>query len=303
MPDPATRVERSVPVLIGADEMSRIDEAAQRLGLSEDALMESAGAAVTEAVHAELTRAIESATGPGGPLAGPPLVVVLCGPGNNGGDGFVIARRLAAAGRAVLCILVADASRIGHGAAGHAWLVLQAMASAGSLDLFVAPTPELLLRLRERIAAATVVVDALLGSGASGPLREPISTAVDLVNATRTHARAGGRPCSVVAVDTPTRVDLTGGARSTPVVTADVTVTFHRAKAGFALDRDARHLAGRYLVAPIGIPLEAEEGIVPPDGEWPPARMTEITWEEPIARADTAHRPGGGIAAGPGRTD
>ncbi|HEX7173574.1 MAG TPA: NAD(P)H-hydrate epimerase [Candidatus Limnocylindria bacterium] len=303
MPDPAARVERSVPVLIGADEMARIDEAAQKLGLSEDALMESAGAAVTEAVLAELARLTERVSGPGGPLARPPLVAVLCGPGNNGGDGFVVARRLANAGRSVLCILAADASRMSHGAAGHAWVVLQAMASAGSVELFVAPTPELLLRLRERIAEATVVVDALLGSGASGPLREPISTAVDLVNAARTHAAAAGRGCSVVAVDTPTRIDLTGGARSTPVVTADVTVTFHRAKAGFALDRDARRLAGRYLVAPIGIPLEAEEGIVPPDGEWPPARMTEITWQEPIERTDAAHRPGGGIAAGPGRTD
>jgi NAD(P)H-hydrate epimerase len=301
--DPAARPSRGVPVLIGADEMARIDEAAQQLGLTEDALMESAGAAVAEVVHAELGRLAERVTGPGGPLARPPLVVVLCGPGNNGGDGFVIARRLAATGRTVLCILAADASGITHGAAGHAWVVLQAMAAAGSLELFVAPTPELLLRLRERIAEATIVVDALLGSGASGPLREPISTAVDLVNATRTHAHAAGRPCSVVAVDTPTRVDLTGGARSTPVVTADVTVTFHRGKAGFALDRDARQLAGRYLVAPIGIPLEAEEGIVPPDGEWPPARITEVTWQEPIAREDAAHRPGGGVAAGPGRTD
>jgi NAD(P)H-hydrate epimerase len=303
MPDPVARVERSVPVLIGADEMARIDEAAQKLGLSEDALMESAGTAVTEAVLAELARLAVKVAGPGGPLARPPLVVVLCGPGNNGGDGFVVARRLANAGKSVLCILVADASRVGHDAAGHAWVVLQAMASAGSLELFVAPTPELLLRLRERIAEGTVVVDALLGSGASGPLREPISTAVDLVNATRTHAQAAGRGCSVVAIDTPTSIDLTGGARSTPVVSADVTVTFHRAKAGFALDRDARRLAGRYVVAPIGIPLEAEEGIVPPDGEWPPARMTEITWHEPVERADAAHRPGGGIAAGPGRTD
>jgi hypothetical protein len=86
-------------------------------------------------------------------------------------------------------------------------------------------------------------------------------------------------------------------------VQADITITFHRAKAGFALDREARGLAGRYLVAPIGIPLEAEEGIVPPDGEWPPARVTEITWQEPVERPDAAHRPGGGIAAGPGRTD
>ncbi len=304
MTDPAVRAgERNVPVLIGADEMARIDEAAQRLGMTEDALMESAGAAVAEVAHAELNRLAERVRGPAGPLARPQLVVILCGPGNNGGDGFVAARRLASTGRTVLTILVGDASKRTGAAATHNWNVLQAMAAAGSLELFVAPTPELLLRLRERIAEATLLVDALLGSGASGPLREPISTAVDLLNASRTHAQAAGRPVAVLAVDTPTRIDLTGGTRSTPVVAADVTVTFHRAKAGFALDREARALAGRYLVAPIGIPLEAEADIVPPDGEWPPGRITEITWQEPIERADAAHRPGGGIPAGPGRTD
>ena len=303
MTDPAARVERAVPVLIGADEMARIDEAAIGLGLAEEALMESAGAAVTEVVLAELGRLAERVRGPGGPLVRPALVAVLCGPGNNGGDGFVIARRLASVGRSVLAVLVGDASRLSGASATHNWNVLQAMASAGSLELFVAPNPEMLLRLRERIAEATLVVDALLGSGASGPLREPISTAVDLVNATRAHAVAAGRPVSVVAVDTPTRVDLTGGGRSTPVVAADVTVTFHRAKAGFALDREARRLAGRYLVAPIGIPLEAEEGIVPPDGEWPPARITEVTWQEPVPHPEAAHRAGGDVPAGPGRTD
>jgi NAD(P)H-hydrate epimerase len=300
---PAASGARGVPVLIGADEMARIDEAAQRLGLAEDALMESAGAAVAEIAHAELNRLADAARGPGGPLARPPLTVVLCGPGNNGGDGFVVARRLASVGRGVLVILVADASKLHGAAASHNWNVLQAMASARSIELFVAPTPELLLRLRERIAGATLIVDALLGSGASGPLREPISSAVDLVNASRAHATAAGRPFAVLAVDAPTRIDQTGGGRSTPVVTADATVTFHRAKAGFALDREARRLAGRYFVAPIGIPLEAEAGIVPADGEWPPARLTEVTWQEPVERPDAAHRPGGGVAAGPGRTD
>jgi hydroxyethylthiazole kinase-like uncharacterized protein yjeF len=298
----AARPVRGVPVLIGADEMARIDEAAHRLGLSPDALMESAGAAVADVALVELARLAEGSAARG-PLARPPRTVILCGPGNNGGDGFVVARRLAAVGRDVTTVLVADAGSIRSGAAAHNWTVLQAMASAGSVELFVAPSPELLVRLRERIATAALLVDALLGSGASGPLREPISSAVDLINATRTHARAAGRGCSVLAIDTPTRVDLTGGSRSTPVVAADITVTFHRAKAGFALDRDARRLAGRYLVAPIGIPLEAEEGIVPPDGEFPPARLTEVTWEEPIERSDAAHRAGGGVAAGPGRTD
>ena len=306
----AERPRREVPVLIGAAEMADIDAAAQRLGLSQDALMESAGAVVSELAVVELSRLAEGVEGPGGPLAESTLSVVLCGPGNNGGDGFVAARRLAAAGQRVLAVLVGDASCIGGGntdgghAAAHNWAVLQAMASAGSLELFVAPAPELLLKLRPRLSPASLIIDALLGSGAAGPLREPISTAVDLVNAIRTHARAAGRGCTVLAVDAPTRVDLTNGGHSDPVVQADLTVTFHRGKAGFALDREARAFAGRYFVAPIGIPLEAESGIVPPDGEWPPARITQVTWDEPVPReAEGFVRPGGDVPAGPGVQD
>jgi hydroxyethylthiazole kinase-like uncharacterized protein yjeF len=306
--NPDDRQRRSVPVLIGAAEMAEIDAAARRLGISEDALMESAGAAAAELAVVELSRLAEPVAGPGGPLAEDALSVVLCGPGNNGGDGFVVARRLAATGRRVVVVLVGSAARAGGpidaAAAAHNWAVLQAMAAAGSLDVFVAPTPELLIKLRPRLSPATVIVDALLGSGASGPLREPIATAVDLLNAIRTHARAAGRGCSVLAIDTPTRVDLTNGGHSDPVVQADLTVTFHRAKAGFALDGEARALAGRYFVAPIGIPLEAEAGIVPPDGEWPPARITQVTWDEPVPRAGEGFvRPGGDVPAGPGLED
>ncbi|HYN63873.1 MAG TPA: NAD(P)H-hydrate epimerase, partial [Candidatus Limnocylindrales bacterium] len=147
MTDPAARPVREVPVLIGGAEMAEIDEAAQRLGLSQDALMESAGGAVAEVALSELARMAELITGPGGSLADAPLTVVLCGPGNNGGDGFVVARRLSAVARRVVVVLVGEASRIGSSgvAAAHNWTVLQAMASAGSLDAFVAPTPQLLL--------------------------------------------------------------------------------------------------------------------------------------------------------------
>jgi NAD(P)H-hydrate epimerase len=303
--DPAARPARTVPVLIGGAEMAKIDEAARELGIVQDALMESAGAAVAEVALAELARSAEEVSGPGGPLSAAPLVAVLSGTGNNGGDGLVAARRLAATGTRLVAVLVGDPGRIraqpGAAATAHNWGVIQAMASAGSLELFVAPTPDLLLQLRSRLSPASLVIDALLGSGASGPLREPISTAVDLVNAIRTHATAAGRPCSVLAVDVPTLIDQTDGSRSSPVVAADATVTFHRAKAGFALDRESRRLAGRYFVAPIGIPLEAEEGIVPPDGEHPPGRIARITWQEPVPReAKGFVRPGGSVGAGPG---
>jgi len=87
----------------------------------------------------------------------------------------------------------------------------------------------------------------------AGALREPIRGAVELI----ARARAAGVP--VVSVDTPTAVDLSSGDPSDPVVQADLTVTFHRPKTGLRTRRGAA-LAGKVLVAPIGIPPEADHG-------------------------------------------
>ena len=132
--------------------------------------------------------------------------------------------------------------------ARRAWDALDGITGAERIHTATAHEVALLLNGIEK---AAVVVDALLGSGVSGLLREPVRTAVDLV----TRARSLGVP--VLAVDTPTALDLTSGEPSDPVVGADVTVTFHRPKKGHAT-RIGRALAGRVLVAPIGIPHEAD---------------------------------------------
>jgi NAD(P)H-hydrate epimerase len=103
------------------------------------------------------------------------------------------------------------------------------------------------------LEGAAVLVDALLGTGVRGPLREPIRSAVELIERTR----AAGVP--VIAVDTPTAVDLSSGEPSEPAVRADLTVTFHRPKTGLQTRRGAAH-AGKVLVAPIGIPPAADRG-------------------------------------------
>ena len=108
-----------------------------------------------------------------------------------------------------------------------------------------------LATLGQGIERAALVVDALLGTGVQGALREPVRAAVELC----LRARATGVP--VLAVDTPTACDLTSGELSEPVVRADVTLTFHRPKKGL-LTRRGRLVAGRVLVAPIGIPAEAD---------------------------------------------
>ena len=107
--------------------------------------------------------------------------------------------------------------------------------------------------LGQGVEKASVVVDALLGSGVRGAIREPIRSAIELIG------RAREAMVPVVAVDTPSAVDLTSGELSDPVARADLTVTFHRPKTGLLTKRGAA-LAGRVLVAPIGIPPEADRG-------------------------------------------
>ena len=226
---------------IGAEAMTGADRRAQALGVPGERLMEQAGAAV-----AAVVRAVAEATGRLG--KGP--VLILCGPGNNGGDGLVAARRLAGAGLDVIAVLVGTPARPSTPDAIRNWDRLSAEARVTRLHT---PVQRDLAILANDVERTSVVVDALLGTGASGVLREPIRGAVELIG----RAKAAGIP--VIAVDTPTGIDLSSGDPSDPAVHADLTVTFHRPKTGLRTRRGAAH-AGKVLVAPIGIPAEADRG-------------------------------------------
>jgi ADP-dependent NAD(P)H-hydrate dehydratase / NAD(P)H-hydrate epimerase len=224
---------------ISAERMTGADRRAQASGVAGIDLMEHAGTAVAAA-----TRALIEASGRTG--KGP--VLILAGPGNNGGDGFVAARKLAEWGVPVVAVLVATEERPRTPDATRNWRRLDGRTGVTKLHAPVARDVQV---LGQGIEKAAVIVDALLGTGVRGRLRDPIRSAVEVVQ----RARKSGVP--VVAVDTPTAVDLTSGDPSDPVVRADVTVTFHRPKTGLAT-RIGRALAGRLLVAPIGIPDAAD---------------------------------------------
>ena len=233
--------DRAAMPAIGAEAMTGADRRAQALGISEERLMEHAGTAVAAAVRALAVDTGRWGTGP---------IVILCGPGNNGGDGFVAARRLALAGAQVVVAIVASEARPRGAAAARNW---DRIARDTGIAKVHAPVARDVAFFGQGIERAAVIVDALLGTGVQGPLRDPIRTAVELID----RARAGGIP--VVAVDTPTAIDLSSGEPSDPAVRADLTVTFHRPKTGLATRRGAAH-AGKVLVAPIGIPPEADRG-------------------------------------------
>jgi NAD(P)H-hydrate epimerase len=165
---------------------------------------------------------------PEGPLA------VVCGRGNNGGDGLAAARLLREQGRTVRVLLLAepDAYR------GDALANLERLPD-GLAESFTAT----------RLSGAAAIVDAVLGTGFSGEPREPALTAIDAMNAA---SEAGTR---VIACDVPSGVDASTGVAPGAAVQADATVTFNAAKPGLWIS-PGKGFAGELTVVDIGIPAD-----------------------------------------------
>ena len=207
-------------------------------GLPARVLMESAGRASAEVVAGVL-----------GHAAGGTRVAVLCGPGNNGGDGLVVARALHARG-ADVTVLVATSPREGDDRGANRRLAERLAAEAASGDAASGDAEP--GDAAFRIASAPgdlrgpfdAVVDALLGTGVAGKLRPDVAALTAWIN---------GQTAPVVALDVPTGVDATTGAAAEGAVQASVTVAFGAAKAGLLVGAGPAH-AGRVVVAEIGVP-------------------------------------------------
>jgi hydroxyethylthiazole kinase-like uncharacterized protein yjeF len=239
MPDAASRhragTSRGLPAwtepLPDPEQQRAIDTwAIEERGIPGLDLMEHAGGGLTEVVAARA------------PLG---RVAVVCGKGNNGGDGLVVARLLRERGREVDVLLLADPDDFRGDARTN-------------LERLPGPAPS-------RFDAAgldgrAAVVDAILGTGFSGEPREPARAAIEAINDV-------GRRATVVACDVPSGVDGATGEIAGVAVHADVTVTFHAAKPGLWI-APGKANAGEVIVVDIGIPAGApgrpEVGLIDP---------------------------------------
>ncbi len=202
-------------------EMRSLERAAAEAGIAESQLMDLAGAAIA----AEIIRAAA-------PLSGQ-KVLILVGPGNNGGDGLVIARRLARAGASVDVVLARPRS------------------DDRNLDLALAEWVRVHdfaeTRLSRLARHADIIVDCLLGIGSSPPLRGAV---LEMLRQT------AGHPALRVACDVPTGIDADGGAADAEAFAADMTVSAGPVKIG-SLTYPARAVSGRIIATDIGIPATA----------------------------------------------
>jgi ADP-dependent NAD(P)H-hydrate dehydratase / NAD(P)H-hydrate epimerase len=201
--------------------------AIEERGVPSRELMERAGAG--------LARVVEEVAPDGGPL------IVVCGKGNNGGDGFVAARLLRERGREVRVLVTAAAGEYRGDARAN-------------LEALPGPPPEPFSA--DALDGAAVIVDALLGTGFSGEPREPILGAIRAINAAAS---------TVVACDVPSGVDASTGVVAAEAVLADATATFAAAKPGLWI-RPGKVHAGSIRVIDIGIPpgapVEPDIGLI-----------------------------------------
>jgi ADP-dependent NAD(P)H-hydrate dehydratase / NAD(P)H-hydrate epimerase len=215
------------PAYTAAEMRAAETRAIDGLGIPGIVLMERAG----QAASVELLRRYPDAAS----------ATVLCGAGNNGGDGFVVARHLHAAGLAVEVFLTGAASRLTDDARTNFDI-----ASRMRIPIHERVAPA---RLRRGVRRADVVVDALLGTGFSGRPRPGAEALIDAVSA------AAG---PVVSLDVPSGVDSSSGCVLGAAVEADMTVSFHARKVGLVVAPGRFH-AGTVTVVDIGIPGQVEE--------------------------------------------
>jgi ADP-dependent NAD(P)H-hydrate dehydratase / NAD(P)H-hydrate epimerase len=217
--------------LLDAPQMRAIDRwAIDKRGVPSLDLMERAGEGVARTVEQ---------------IAPDGAVTVVCGKGNNGGDGLVVARLLRAAGRDVNVVCTSRAEDLSRDARAN----FERLSDLHVFSLEDAAAAEAIER-------AVVLVDALLGTGFEGTPRGAVGHAIEALN------RASG---NIVSVDVPSGVDASTGEVAGEAVTAQATVTFHAAKPGLWVHPGKRH-AGKTLVIDIGIPrgapLVASTGLI-----------------------------------------
>jgi NAD(P)H-hydrate epimerase len=168
--------------------------------------------------------------------------LVVAGGGNNGGDGFVVARHLAVRGYGVEVLLLVSPQKL----TGDAAINFALLQPLGIAVTELSGTPqEIRSRILDHAAAYDLIIDALLGTGLLGEVREPFLSAINAINET-------GRP--VLSIDIPSGLDADTGRPLGAAVRATTTITFVARKAGFLQD-EARSYLGRVEVADIGVPL------------------------------------------------
>ena len=215
--------------LMTKDQVRAVDSwAINTLGIPGVVLMENAGRSCAELIKEKL-KAINE-----------PKVCTFCGTGNNGGDGYVIARHLLNSGFKIIVVLCGDRMKV----KGDAKINLDILEKSGlPIEQLNLKEDDVPARVKAFTADADMIVDGLFGTGLSGTLRDDYIQLIETINAC---------DCPIMAVDIPSGLDCDSGKPLGTAVKANCTVTFVAVKKGFVSECAASY-TGEIFIASIGV--------------------------------------------------
>ena len=212
---------------ISVDQMYQIENNGHDMGFLKKFMMENAGAAAVKRLAEKVDLEEKN-------------VLIFVGMGNNGGDGLVMARHLSGYGSKVTVVLLGPPEKIKTEESNWNWSILKKMPSIKLIsgnEFSFNFNPD-------------VIIDGILGTGISGDIKEPYASAINYINETN---------CFKFAVDVPSGLNPDNGETANICVKSNMTVTFHKMKRGIPKRKD---LTGELYAEKIGIPPEAEEGVL-----------------------------------------
>jgi NAD(P)H-hydrate epimerase len=220
---------------ITSDQMYRIEDNSHNLiGMQRVYMMENAGHGIADFIVNKFKNRLKNKK-----------IVVLCGTGNNGGDGFVASRHLTCYAADITVILIGLPSFIRSEEANINWKILEKMDSVKIIF-----GKDLNEDIKAKITKADIIIDGIFGTGIRGEIRYPNNHAIDLINSSRAY---------ILSIDVPSGLDPDTGQVHEKCVKADATVTFHRMKRGLLRNKK---FTGIIHIECIGIPPEAERGVL-----------------------------------------
>lgn len=233
-------MERFVSDKITSEELSILDNNSEWLGISKLQLMECAGFTFSNYIIDHLDLNSKS------------KILIFCGLGNNGGDGFVIARHLASHNTPVSVFLLGIPEKINSNEAIHNWNILSSLGYFINKNIITdSKQIDIIQDLFNDENPNYIIIDALLGTGIKGKLREPIASCIRMINYAKENFH---NHLTVVSVDVPSGMDPDTGKVSDNAVNSDLVITFHKPKSG--ISKKSKYI-NELIVRSIGIPIEA----------------------------------------------
>ena len=222
---------------ITSDQMYEIeDRGDSMIGMRRVYMMENAGHGLADFIISEFRGDLKDKK-----------IAVICGTGNNGGDGFVASRHLSGYyGAKITVFLLGSPAELRTQEARVNWGIIEKM---NSIEIIYGN--KIFDKLKKKIASADIIIDGIFGTGIKGEIREPHASAIELINK--------NPKAYVVSVDVPSGIDPNTGKANNKTIKADATVTFHRMKTGLL---NNKKYTGQVIVEKIGIPHEAEREVV-----------------------------------------